>query len=88
MIKWVEATITKNNDAHTTTKSLYVYIFTRYGLPIDTMSDRGSHFLNETIEYLLDEFMIIHKNSSPYHSQSNGQAKSTKDLRRNPHKDS
>ena len=41
------------------------------------MSDRGTHFLNETIEYLLGEFMVIHKKSAPYHPQANGQAEST-----------
>ena len=41
------------------------------------MSDRGLHFLNKIIEYLLDEFMVVHKKSAPYHPQPNGQAKST-----------
>ena len=41
------------------------------------MSDRGEHFLNELIDYLLNEFMVIHKNLAPYHPQVNGQAKST-----------
>ena len=51
--------------------------FTRYGLPIEIVSDRGTHFLNEVIEHLLDEFMVIHNKSAPYHPQANGQAKST-----------
>ena len=71
--KWVEAKATQKNDAHTTVKFLYEYVFTRYGLPIEIVSDRGKHFLNETIEYLLKEFMIIHKKSAPYHPQANGQ---------------
>ena len=41
------------------------------------MSDRGTHFLNEVIENLLDEFMIIHRKSTPYHPQANGQAEAT-----------
>ena len=45
----------------TTTYFLYEYVFTRYGLPIEIVSDRGTHFLNEVIHYLLDEFMVIHK---------------------------
>ncbi len=75
--KWVEAKATVKNDAHTTAKFLYKNIFTRYGLPIEIVSDRGTHFLNETIEYLLGEFMVIHKKSAPYHPQANGQAEST-----------
>ena len=76
-IKWVKDKATVKNDAHTTAKFLYENIFTRYGLPIEIVSDRGTHFLNEMIEYLLEEFMVIHKNSAPYHSQANGQAEST-----------
>ena len=75
--KWVEAKATQKNDAYTTTKFLFEYIFTRYGLPIEIVSDRGTHFLNEVIENLLEKFMVIHKKSSPYHPQANGQAEST-----------
>lgn len=75
--KWVEAKATIKNDARTTAKFLYEYVFTRYGLPIEIVSDRGTHFLNEVIEHLLEEFMVIHKKSAPYHPQANGQAEST-----------
>ena len=37
--KCIEAKATQKNDAHTTTKFLYEYIFTRYGLPIEIVSD-------------------------------------------------
>ena len=67
---------TKNN-AHTIAKFLYKYILTRYGLLIEIVSDQGLHFINETIEYLLDEFMVVHKKLAPYHPQANGQAEST-----------
>ncbi|WP_208972701.1 hypothetical protein, partial [Escherichia coli] len=63
--KWVEAKATIKNDARTTAKFLYENVFTRYGLPIEIVSDRGKHFLNEVIENLMDEFMIIHKKSVP-----------------------
>ena len=33
--------------------------------------------MNETIEYLLDKFMVFHKKSAPYHPQANGQGEST-----------
>ena len=75
--KWVEAKDTQKTDAHTIAKFLYKYVFTRYGLPIEIVSDQGLHFINETIEYLLKEFMVIHKKSAPYHPQANGQAEST-----------
>ena len=37
--KWVEPKAMQNNDAHTTAKFLYEYIFTRYNLPIKIVSD-------------------------------------------------
>ena len=52
-------------------------MFTRYGLPIEIVSDQGVHFINEVISFLLDEYMVIHKRSAPYHPQANGQAEST-----------
>lgn len=54
LTKWVEAKATIKNDARTTTR------FTCYGLPIKIASDQGKHFINEVIEYLLEEFMVIH----------------------------
>jgi transposase len=36
------------------------------------MSDQGSHFLNDTIWELTQDFMIHHQNKSPYHPQANG----------------
>ena len=77
VMKWVEAKATQKNDAHTIAKFLYEYVFTRYRLPIEIVSDRGSYFLNEVVENLLSEFMVIHKKSAPYHPQANGQAEST-----------
>ena len=65
MTKWVEDKATQKNDVHTTTKFLYEYIFTCYGFPIELVSDRGSHFLNKIIKYLLDEFMVVHMRSQP-----------------------
>ncbi|MCO5567507.1 hypothetical protein L7F22_021201 [Adiantum nelumboides] len=77
LTKWVEAKATTKNDAKTIAQFLYENIFTRYGLPIEIVSDRGTHFINEVIENLLDEFMVVHRKSAPYHPQANGQAEST-----------
>ena len=72
MTKWVEAKATPKNDAHTIAKFLYENVFTKYGLPIEIVSGRGSHFLNWVIEHLLNEFMVIHRKLAPYHWKSNG----------------
>ena len=78
MTKWAKARETIRNDAHTTTKFLYEQIFTSFGLPLNIASNKGVHFVNEIIEFMMSEFIISHKNSTPYHPQANGQAKSTK----------
>ena len=77
LTKWVEAKATPKNDACTTAKFLFENIFTRYGLPLEIVSDQGVHFMNEVIEFLLVKFMVTHKRSTPYHPQSNGLAEST-----------
>lgn len=77
LTRWVEAKATRKNDARTTVVFLFEYIFIRYGLPIEIVSDRGTHFINKVIEHLLNEFMVVHRKFAPYHPQGNGQAEST-----------
>lgn len=65
LTKWVELKATVKNDARTAAKFLYEYVFTRYSLPIEIVSDQVVHFVYEIIEILLDEFMVIHKSLHP-----------------------
>ena len=75
--KWVEARALRTNTAAVTAKFLYDTIITRFGCPLELVSDQGSHFLNEAIQILVDQFLIIHRTSTPYYPQRNGQAEST-----------
>lgn len=61
-IKWVEAKVTQKNNACTTILFLYEYEFTRYGLHIEIVSDRGSYIINKVIWYPLNEIFVIHQN--------------------------
>ena len=51
----------------TNTHFIFEHIQTRFGYPKVLMSDRGTHFVNETIQALAEEFQIHHAKSTPYH---------------------
>ena len=52
--------------------SSFQNIISRFGCPVILMSDQGTHFLNRTIEALMEEFQIQHHKSTPYHPQAIG----------------
>ena len=75
--KWAEAIATKTDDAKTVAKFLYEHIITRFGCPKELVSDRGTHFVNDTIQQLTNKYFIKHRTSSPYHPRANGQTEKT-----------
>ena len=70
--KWVEAEPVPSCTKEVATKFIYENIITRFGCPLPLISDQGSHFINQTIQILLKEFLIDHHKSSAYHAQANG----------------
>jgi hypothetical protein len=39
-------------------KFIYEEIITQFGCPTHLVNDQGNHFINKTIEILVEEFMI------------------------------
>eukprot|EP00253_Pinus_taeda_P023648 PITA_23648 len=72
LTRWVEAQPVKDCLGETTSKFLFEYVLTRFRFPKILMSDRGTHFLNETINVLTEEFQVYHQKSTPYHLHANG----------------
>jgi transposase InsO family protein len=67
-----EATPVKDCNAKIVEPFLFEHVFSRFGCPRILMSDQGTHFINSTIEVILEEFKIHHHKSTPYHPQENG----------------
>ncbi|GAU48758.1 hypothetical protein TSUD_281090 [Trifolium subterraneum] len=49
-------------------------IFCRFGIPRAIISDQGTHFCNRAMEALLRKYGVVHRVSTAYHPQTNGQA--------------
>lgn len=69
---WAEAILVKDCTAKTTGRFIFENIISRFGCPEIMTSDQGTHFINATIRYLLENFMVQHHKSIPYHPQANG----------------
>ncbi|XP_074298534.1 uncharacterized protein LOC141629429 [Silene latifolia] len=72
--KWVEAKATTTDDAKVVGEFIKTNIFSRFGFPKALISDRGTHFCNKAIGALLKKYGVLHKVSTAYHPQTNGQA--------------
>ncbi|XP_071929727.1 uncharacterized protein [Coffea arabica] len=72
--KWVEAKATRTNDSKVVADFIRSNIFVRFGMPRAIVSDRGTHFCNKTIAALFRKYGVLHRVSTSYHPQTNGQA--------------
>jgi hypothetical protein len=72
LTKWPEAKAVKDNTAKSVVKFLYEDIICRHGCPTKILSDRGSHFNNQLVTELMEQFHIRHNLSTPYHPRTNG----------------
>ena len=70
--KWVEARATIRNDAHISMSFLFERIMMKFGCPLELVSDRGTHFLNEVISNLTARYGIKDLKTTPYNPKANG----------------
>jgi transposase InsO family protein len=73
--KWVEAIPSARVYAKTVATFLKKNIFSRFGTPRVLISDGGSHICNAQLKKVLEHYGVRHKIASPYHPQTNSQAK-------------
>jgi transposase InsO family protein len=71
LTRWVKSRAVKEYSATTTARFIFDEIITRFGCPKFLMSYQGTHFINQTVEALTEEFTIYHHKSTPYHPQAN-----------------
>jgi hypothetical protein len=65
-------------DCNATIATCFIFydIITRFGCPKTLMSNKGTHFINKTVEVLTKEFVVHHQKSTPYHPQANETSRS------------
>jgi transposase InsO family protein len=69
---WVEVTPIKDCSTETTTHFMFEQLINRFGCPRILMSDKGTHFINNTIKAMTEDFEVYHQKITPYHPQENG----------------
>ena len=71
--KWMDIHITNSSTSQVTIEKLY-QSFSNFGLPLMIVTDNGSSFVSEEFQTFVAGNGIIHRQSSPYHTATNGLA--------------
>ena len=71
--KWVEGLPAPNDTAQTTAALLMNHVFSRFGLPSQVDSDRGTHFTAEVMGALWRDLGVKARFHVSHHPQSSGQ---------------
>jgi transposase InsO family protein len=56
---------------------LFEDIFVRFGVPRELVTNGGTTFTSCKFESLINKYHVLHRTTSPYHPQGNGQVEST-----------
>jgi transposase InsO family protein len=75
--KWVEAKALYSANEQSVVDFLFEEIFTLFGVPQEIVTEKGTQFTSNLVKALIEQYIIKHKKSSPYHPQENGQVGST-----------
>nr|GEY03100.1 reverse transcriptase domain-containing protein [Tanacetum cinerariifolium] len=74
--KWVKPKALPTNDARVVVKFLKS-LFSWFGTPKATISDRGTHFCNDQVAKVMSKYGVMHHLSTAYHPQTSGQVEVT-----------
>ncbi|MCO5595577.1 hypothetical protein L7F22_049622 [Adiantum nelumboides] len=71
MTRWVKAATMAHITAADVSKFVLDYICSRFGTPLEILSDRGPSFRADLLDALLENLSIKHVHSTPYYPQCN-----------------
>jgi transposase InsO family protein len=69
---FAEVCALKSSMKHEVTRFLYERVFTRFGTPLEIVSDNGPQFLNEVVENLSAHLAMKHRFTTMYKPSTNG----------------
>ena len=72
--EWVEAIPMITCEAKVVLKFLHKHIFSRFGTHREIVSDKGTHFCNKLLEFILSKYGVRNRTMLACHPQCNGQA--------------
>ncbi|MCO5602286.1 hypothetical protein L7F22_056415 [Adiantum nelumboides] len=77
MTRWAKAASVARITAADVSKFVLDYICSRFGTPLEILSDRGPGFRADLLNALLENLSIKHVHSTPYYPQCNGLVEKT-----------
>ena len=75
--KWTEVVPLKNMTHREVIEFITEHIIHRFGIPQTLTMDQGSSFVSKEVREFAESYKIKILNSSPYYTQTNGQAESS-----------
>ncbi|MCO5551288.1 hypothetical protein L7F22_004787 [Adiantum nelumboides] len=77
MTRWAKAASVARITVADVSKFMLDYIYSRFGTPLEILSDRGRGFRANLLDALLEKLSIKHVHSTPYYPQCNGLVEKT-----------